>query len=145
MFALPWYLTWFGHSLNQYKDVVRLYDYFLASPPMMPLYVAASLVVQRRSDVFAQDCDMAFIHQTLSKIPDNLDFEEILDRASATYKDYPPEKLEKFVKQRVKKEYVVFGLLYCIRKVFGFCKQICSVHFYFFLLTSLFVRKQKHL
>nr|CAI5834046.1 unnamed protein product [Callosobruchus analis] len=80
MFALPWYLTWFGHSLNQYRDVVRLYDYFLASPPMMPLYVAASLVVHRRKEVFAEGCDMASIHCLLSQIPDDLDFEEILGK-----------------------------------------------------------------
>lgn len=54
MFALPWYLTWFGHSLNQYKDVVRLYDFFLATPELMPLYVATSLVISRRSEIFAE-------------------------------------------------------------------------------------------
>ncbi|XP_050301723.1 TBC1 domain family member 20 isoform X2 [Anthonomus grandis grandis] len=104
MFALPWYLTWFGHSLNQYKDVVRLYDYFLASPPLMPLYVATSLVVYRRSEIFAEDCDMASIHCRLSHIPDNVDFETILVKAEKYYKDYPPNKLEKLVKKRVERE-----------------------------------------
>ncbi|KAJ3653595.1 hypothetical protein Zmor_012837 [Zophobas morio] len=104
MFALPWYLTWFGHSLNQYKDVVRLYDFFLASPPLMPLYVAASLVVERREEVFEQGCDMASIHCLLSQIPDNLDFEGILQRALGYYKSHPPQKLESEVKKRVKKE-----------------------------------------
>ncbi|KAK4878911.1 hypothetical protein RN001_007057 [Aquatica leii] len=104
MFALPWYLTWFGHSLTQYRDVVRLYDYFLASPPLMPLYVAASLVIDRRQEVFDIDCDMASIHCLLSQIPDNLDFECILQRASNIYKKYPPAKLEKDVKNRVQKE-----------------------------------------
>ncbi|KAB0798284.1 hypothetical protein PPYR_09277 [Photinus pyralis] len=104
MFALPWYLTWFGHSLNQYRDVVRLYDYFLASPPLMPLYVTASLVIDRRQEVFDVGCDMASIHCLLSQIPDNLDFESILERASDLYKKYPPSKLEKDVKNRVQKE-----------------------------------------
>ncbi|XP_013144736.1 PREDICTED: TBC1 domain family member 20-like, partial [Papilio polytes] len=45
MFALPWYLTWFGHSLNRYSDVVRLYDYFLCAPPLFPVYVTAALVL----------------------------------------------------------------------------------------------------
>ncbi|XP_044266578.1 TBC1 domain family member 20 [Tribolium madens] len=104
MFALPWYLTWFGHSLNQYKDVVRLYDFFLATPPLMPLYVAAALVVERREEVFEQGCDMASIHCLLSQIPDNLDFEAILRRALTYYKNHPPHKLEGDVKKRVKKE-----------------------------------------
>ncbi|XP_060518889.1 TBC1 domain family member 20 [Cylas formicarius] len=104
MFALPWYLTWFGHSLNQYKDVVRLYDYFLATPALMPLYVATALVIYRRNEVFEAGCDMASIHCLLSQIPDNVNFEIILKNASEFYKDYPPEILEKIVKERVKRE-----------------------------------------
>ncbi|KAL3282549.1 hypothetical protein HHI36_005729, partial [Cryptolaemus montrouzieri] len=103
MFALPWYLTWFGHSLNTYKDVVRLYDYFLASPPLMPIYVAASLVIERKEEIFEQDCDLASIHCLLSQIPDDLEFESILKRASLYYKKYPPTDLEKAVIKRVKK------------------------------------------
>uniref|UniRef100_A0A6P7EZ45 TBC1 domain family member 20 n=1 Tax=Diabrotica virgifera virgifera TaxID=50390 RepID=A0A6P7EZ45_DIAVI len=104
MFALPWYLTWFGHSLNQYKDVVRLYDFFLASPQDMSLYVSASLVIHRRQEVFAEGCDMASIHCLLSQIPDNLNFEAILEKASEYYRKFPPEKLEQLVKRRVEKE-----------------------------------------
>ncbi|XP_022914125.1 TBC1 domain family member 20 isoform X3 [Onthophagus taurus] len=104
MFALPWFLTWFGHSLNQYKDVVRLYDFFLASPPLMPLYVAAALVIYRRKEILYEPCDMASIHCLLSQIPDNLDFEQILISAAKYYKSYPPERLEKDVKKRIQRE-----------------------------------------
>ncbi|CAG9864369.1 unnamed protein product [Phyllotreta striolata] len=104
MFALPWYLTWFGHSLNQYRDVVRLYDFFLASPENMSIYVASALVIHRRQEVFAELCDMASVHCLLSQIPDNLDFEGILSKASEYYKKFPPNKLEDLVKRRVQKE-----------------------------------------
>ena len=30
IFALPWMITWFGHVLPDYEDVVRLYDFFLS-------------------------------------------------------------------------------------------------------------------
>lgn len=137
MFALPWYLTWFGHSLNQYKDVVRLYDYFLASDPETPLYVATALVIQRRNEVFAEDCDMASIHCLLSQIPDDLNFEEILKKASSYFEKYPPDVLEHLVKIRVQKEYVTFGFLYFMHKAFYFFKQLFSVRFYLSLLVSL--------
>lgn len=68
LFALPWYLTWFGHSLNSYRSVVRLYDYFLASPFLMPLYVTASIVLYREDDIFKEDCDMASLHCLLSQV-----------------------------------------------------------------------------
>ena len=140
MFALPWYLTWFGHSLNQYKDVVRLYDFFLASPPLMPLYVAASLVVERREEVFEQGCDMASIHCLLSQIPDNLDFEGILQRALGYYKSHPPQKLESEVKKRVKKEYVYLTFF---KKLFSLLRSLFTLRFYWFLISSLLSSSNK--
>ena len=53
IFALPWLITWFGHVLPDYGDVVRLYDFFLAQPPMMPVYLAASIVLHREGEVLA--------------------------------------------------------------------------------------------
>lgn len=104
VFCLPWFLTWYGHSLNQYKDVVRLYDFFLASPPLMPLYVAASVVVHRCDEILSVDCDMACIHSLLSQIPDDLPFESLLKQAMKLYEDYPPRSLEAEVQERFKKE-----------------------------------------
>lgn len=68
LFALPWYLTWFGHSLNSYKDVVRLYDYFLASPIYSPIYVTAAIILHRAEQILQEDCDMASVHCVLSKV-----------------------------------------------------------------------------
>lgn len=134
MFALPWFLTWFGHSLNQYRDVVRLYDFFLASPPLMPLYVTASLVIERREEVFESGCDMASIHCQLSRIPDNLNFEKILSRASDLYGKHPPEAVEKDVKIRVQKEYVYIHYGSFLSKIVSFIKTLFGVRFVLFVL-----------
>jgi hypothetical protein len=37
--------------LPDYGDVVRLYDYFLAQPPLMPIYLAAAIVLYRKEDI----------------------------------------------------------------------------------------------
>ncbi|CAK1602690.1 unnamed protein product [Parnassius mnemosyne] len=94
MFALPWYLTWFGHSLNRYSDVVRLYDYFLCAAPLFPVYVTAALVLQRAPEVFACECDMAMMHCLLSRLPDDLPFEDILVTAKKLYDENDPTDLE---------------------------------------------------
>lgn len=104
MFCLPWFLTWYGHSLNRYRDVVRLYDYFLASPALLPLYLAATIVVYRQQDVFSVDCDMANIHCLLSQLPDDLPFEDLLKKATDLYEKFPPESVEAEVKERSRKE-----------------------------------------
>ncbi|CAH0405060.1 unnamed protein product [Chilo suppressalis] len=94
MFALPWYLTWFGHSLNRYSDVVRLYDYFLCAPPLFPVYVTAAIVLHRGGEVLRCDCDMAMLHCLLSRLPDDLPFEDILVTAEKLYLENDPEVLE---------------------------------------------------
>lgn len=98
LFALPWYLTWFGHSLNQYRAVVRLYDYFLASPFLLPIYVTAAIVLHREDEIFREECDMASIHCLLSQLPDDLPFEYLLRHAQQLYVRYPPAKVEEQVK-----------------------------------------------
>ena len=63
IFALPWLITWFGHVLPDYSDVVRLYDFFLSEPPLMPVYLAAAIVLHRGKEVLATaTCDMASVH-----------------------------------------------------------------------------------
>lgn len=106
LFALPWFLTWFGHSLNSYRDVVRLYDYFLASPFLLPIYVTAAIVLYREDDIFKEDCDMASMHCVLSRLPDNLPFEYIMQQADELYEKYPPDVVELEVQQMIVREKV---------------------------------------
>lgn len=52
-FAVSWLLTWFAHSLDSLEDVSRLFDAFLGSDPLMPLYVGAAAVVADRETLLA--------------------------------------------------------------------------------------------
>ncbi|XP_073942272.1 TBC1 domain family member 20 [Choristoneura fumiferana] len=104
MFALPWYLTWFGHSLNRYADVVRLYDYFLCAPPLFPVYVTAAIVLHRQEEVYVCDCDMAMLHCLLSRLPDDLPFEDILVTAKKLYEENDPTDLEAEVEALERRE-----------------------------------------
>ncbi|XP_053694919.1 TBC1 domain family member 20 [Sabethes cyaneus] len=104
LFALPWYLTWFGHSLNSYRSVVRLYDYFLASDFLLPIYVTSAIVLYRQNEIFREDCDMASLHCLLSQLPEDLPFEYLLQKAEELYKKYPPKKVEKDVENMIANE-----------------------------------------
>jgi len=74
IFALPWLISWFSHSLSQHTKVVRLFDYFLGSPKEIILYVIAQLINARRDDVLNTECDMACVHMVLSKVFNKLYF-----------------------------------------------------------------------
>ena len=44
-FSLSWYITWFAHNLVRLGDAARLFDLFLGSHPIMPIYAAAAVLV----------------------------------------------------------------------------------------------------
>ncbi|RUP43469.1 hypothetical protein BC936DRAFT_137129, partial [Jimgerdemannia flammicorona] len=39
-YTLSWVLTWFSHDLTDFDKVMRLFDLFMASTPLMPVYAA---------------------------------------------------------------------------------------------------------
>lgn len=104
LFILFRYLTWFGHSLNSYRSVVRLYDYFLASEPLLPLYVTAAIVLYRDEDIFREDCDRATLHCVLSQLPEELPFEYLLIQGQKLYEKYPPHDLHKDIEKIIERE-----------------------------------------
>lgn len=104
IFALPWLITWFGHVLPDYSDVVRLYDFFLAQPPMMAVYVAAAIVLHRSIDIKQTECDMASVHGLLSGIPlESPPFEYLLTKANDLYEQFPPAIVKSQVDERMKR------------------------------------------
>lgn len=46
-YALSWFITWFAHNIPELDKVARIYDLFLSSHPIMPLYFAAAAMKVR--------------------------------------------------------------------------------------------------
>lgn len=90
IFALSWLITWFGHVLSDFRHVLRLYDFFLASHPFMAIYFAATIVLHRQEEVMKSECDMAMVHHLLSQIPQNLPYQLLIGRAQSLFNQYPP-------------------------------------------------------
>ncbi|XP_002736159.2 TBC1 domain family member 20-like [Saccoglossus kowalevskii] len=95
VFALAWLITWYGHVLSDFRSVVRLYDFFLACHPLMPVYLAAAIVLHRETEVLSGECEMTYVHSLLSKIPQDLPFENLISRAGDLFVQYPPTALAK--------------------------------------------------
>lgn len=103
IFSLSWLITWFGHVLADLQQIIRLYDYFIASHPLMPIYLAAAVVLYREKDVMATECEMCYIHSLLSKIPDDLPLEQLATQAGDLFIQFPPNELEKEAKLEAEK------------------------------------------
>ncbi|KAK1799725.1 hypothetical protein P4O66_006271 [Electrophorus voltai] len=100
IFALSWLITWFGHVLADFRHVVRLYDFFLACHPLMPIYFAAVIVLYREEEVLDCECDMAMLHHLLSQIPQDLPYETLISRAGDLFVQFPPSELAKEATQQ---------------------------------------------
>ncbi len=42
-FSLSWLITWFSHDIADAECVNRLFDFFLASHPIMPVYYSSAV------------------------------------------------------------------------------------------------------
>lgn len=99
IFCLPWVITWFGHVLNDYDTVTRLFDVFIVSHPWTSMYLSAVVVLHRASDIFLTPCEMPLLHQMLSNVPDNLPFDTLLTETAKLMISYPPDVMEKTIRE----------------------------------------------
>ncbi|CAJ0581828.1 unnamed protein product, partial [Mesorhabditis spiculigera] len=94
LFALSWPLTWFSHSLQNYHQIVRCFDLFLASHPIAPIYLSAAVVLYRRSSVLSVEREMPFLHGCLNHMPHELPIDELIGDANYLMKFMPPLTLK---------------------------------------------------
>lgn len=96
-FALSWYMTWFAHDVPSLPQIARLFDLFLASHPLMPLYVAAVAIKGERQQIFACGDDGLLVYSTLKRMrflqPGQLSADELAQQAAALYQAVPPAHL----------------------------------------------------
>ncbi|GAB4820014.1 hypothetical protein N2152v2_007060 [Parachlorella kessleri] len=95
-FALSWFITWFAHNVDDRQQITRLFDLFLASHPLMPLYVAAVAMRANREQLLSCH-DPADLHHALSNMPilgpGRPSADELAQQAAALYSTVPPASL----------------------------------------------------
>lgn len=92
-FSLSWLITWYGHVVELQSDAQRLTDVFLASHPLLPIYVAAAIVLTRRHEVLEVECELSAVHGLLSKLPPELKYEQMILLALQLFEKHPPPVL----------------------------------------------------
>lgn len=72
-FALSWVITWFSHEVRDTETVKRLYDVFIVSHPLMPIYLSVAMVLHpvNRQIVLASEHDFGTVHQALRDLTKN--------------------------------------------------------------------------
>jgi TBC1 domain family member 20 len=93
-FALSATLTMYSHDIQEYGDIARLFDFLLAREAVMTVYLYAAIILARKDELLeipADDPDM--LHFTLSKLPQPLDLENLIEQTSYLFANHPPESL----------------------------------------------------
>ncbi|TPP59917.1 TBC1 domain family member 20 [Fasciola gigantica] len=100
-FALSWIVTWFAHVLPETAEVRRLFDLFLATDPMMLIYVSVAVIIRSDEEVHSTTDDFGMLHHTLLRLPKKHPVEELVKFAVKLYIAVPPEQLTELGSQRM--------------------------------------------
>ncbi|SAM04668.1 hypothetical protein [Absidia glauca] len=92
-YALSWVLTWFSHDLTDLRKITRLFDLFIASSVMMPLYVASAMTLLRKDELFRTDPE--YLHSQMTHIPPDMDLERTIELATRLETKYSSLHLQK--------------------------------------------------
>ncbi|KAF1924959.1 uncharacterized protein M421DRAFT_8399 [Didymella exigua CBS 183.55] len=93
-FALAGTITMFAHNIQEYRNITRLFDFFLARHAIMPLYFFAAVVLSRREELLEIDKEEEdILHVMLSKLPEPFDIEFHIARSVELFERLPPGSL----------------------------------------------------
>ena len=93
-FALGATLTLYAHDIQEYGDISRLFDFFLAHGAVVSVYFFAVIVLSRREELFEIPADEPeMLHSVLSKLPKPLDLEALISKTMTLVCETPPERL----------------------------------------------------
>jgi hypothetical protein len=84
----------YAHDIQEYSDIARLYDVFLAREAVFPVYMFAQIMLQRSDELFETPADEPeILHSILSKLPKPLDLETLIANTIELIGKYPPDSL----------------------------------------------------
>lgn len=93
-FAIAGTITLFAHIVQPYKDITRLFDFFLAQDAVMPVYLFAAIVLSKREELLEIDQeDEDILYVVLGKLPQPFDVEFHIARTLELYERLPPASL----------------------------------------------------
>ncbi|KAF2732722.1 hypothetical protein EJ04DRAFT_469619 [Polyplosphaeria fusca] len=94
-FALGATITLFAHVVQEYGDIARLFDFFLASDAVIPVYFFAAVIISRRDELLdIEKDDVDIFHAVLGKLPQPFDLELLVQQTRQMYARHPPSSLK---------------------------------------------------
>ena len=93
-FGISSTLTLYAHEIEEYSDIARLFDFLLAQPAAISIYLFAVIVLNRKQEILEIEHDEGdILYAILSKLPKPLDLEKFISETLTLYSQHPPQKL----------------------------------------------------
>uniref|UniRef100_A0A1I8BGY5 Rab-GAP TBC domain-containing protein n=1 Tax=Meloidogyne hapla TaxID=6305 RepID=A0A1I8BGY5_MELHA len=92
-------VTWFSHALQHHSQVTLFFDFLLCSDYLMPIYVSAALICERREEILNCEKEMPLMHKLLNHVPAEINCNRIVSTARSLYGSYPPTVLHEYKKE----------------------------------------------
>jgi TBC1 domain family member 20 len=93
-YALSATLTLFSHLVGDYPSIARTFDFLLATPASAPVYLYVAAIRLRRHELEELDPhDHDMLHFTLTKMPQDMDFDALVRDAQGLLTAHPPDSL----------------------------------------------------
>ncbi|KAI9208364.1 rab-GTPase-TBC domain-containing protein [Polychytrium aggregatum] len=93
-FCLSWVLTWCSHDVIGYAKAARLFDAFIVSDPLFPIYISIAVIVNRRAQILELEPDYSIVHSYLTKFPEDIELDDVVEEACKYIELYPPRVLQ---------------------------------------------------
>ncbi|EFA83119.1 RabGAP/TBC domain-containing protein [Heterostelium album PN500] len=99
MFAISWIITWFSHNFEELEPTARLFDYFLSTHPLAPLYFSAVV-----DDLLKLPCAYDTVHNYFTNLPEELPLDHLIKQTQSLLVKIPPKKLQDEAKIQLDKD-----------------------------------------
>jgi hypothetical protein len=99
-FALSWFMTWFSHDFNAVSAIARMFDFFLSSHPLMPVYASCAAIHLMRDDLLAlrgaDGLEIGPVHAFFREINEHkISVPKLIDTSLQLFQETPPGALLK--------------------------------------------------
>lgn len=123
IFSLSWVITWFSHVIQDENDVETIFRFLEGEDPHMVLYLCASIVIYKKSELIELEPEMSTVHHYLCQIPrkEKLPLDDLISKAQNSFTRWSPEVVKQKLdnQRRTKLRLYDYNLLNTLANQFG--------------------------
>ncbi|KAJ9068247.1 GTPase-activating protein gyp8 [Entomophthora muscae] len=91
-YCIAWVLSWTARGVPTLSVAARIFDTFLSSSPIFPVYFMTAMTMTRSVEIMRMPKEKSAVNAVLTRYPHDADVEKILASATKLFQRHPPER-----------------------------------------------------